>query len=86
MLLGTPDPYTVLAGDTDTKSPLARLFCCCFGAQDQLSGWEVRKGSDRLGVRGAERAVGCAATWHASCTEVGWVDWTGGSPPVQASK
>lgn len=41
MLLGTPDPYTVLAGDTDTRSPVARFFCCCFGAQDQLSGWEV---------------------------------------------
>lgn len=42
MLLGTPDPYTVLAGDTETKGPVAKFFCCCFG-QDQLSGWEVRE-------------------------------------------
>jgi len=42
MLLGTPDPFTVLSGDTGSKGPVANFFCCCFG-QGQLSVWESQR-------------------------------------------
>lgn len=40
MLLGAPHPKTVLSDATD-RSPVAKVLCCCFSPQDELSGWQV---------------------------------------------
>lgn len=63
MLLGTPDPYTVLAGDPQRKPPMAKLFSCCFGAQETAGSWEVRAGC----VYARVCALHMCAPTHTTC-------------------